>query len=101
MSGPEPPRVRRRKSLARNELSYFSQLWYPGCVRKHGGHNMWTETTRRQYRREDLRYASDMTDAEWALIEPHMPRQKPLGRPRIVPLRGIVDALLYILRTAC
>jgi putative transposase len=31
---------------------------------------MWTETTRRQYRREELRYASDMTDAEWALIEP-------------------------------
>src|SRR6266849_10435549 len=62
---------------------------------------MWTETARRQYRREDLRYASDMTDAEWALISPHLPGQKPLGRPRIVPLRGIVDALLYILRTAC
>ena len=28
----------------------------------------WTETTRRQYRRDALRYASDMTDAEWALI---------------------------------
>ena len=62
---------------------------------------MWTETTREQYRREDLRYASDMTDAEWALIEPHMPTRKVLGRPRIVPLRGVVDALLYILRTAC
>jgi Putative transposase of IS4/5 family (DUF4096) len=54
-----------------------------------------------QYRREDLRYASDMTDAEWALIEPHMPEQKALGRPRIVRLRGVVDALLYVLRTAC
>lgn len=62
---------------------------------------MWTETTRRQYRREDLRYASDMTDAEWALIEPHMPTQKVLGRPRKVQLRGVVEALLYILRTAC
>ena len=62
---------------------------------------MWTETTRAQYRREDLRYASDMTDTEWALIEPHMPAPKGLGRPRIVPLRGVVDALLYILRTAC
>ena len=62
---------------------------------------MWTETAREQYRREDLRYASDMTDAEWALIEPHMPGQKALGRPRIVRLRGVVDALLYILRTAC
>ena len=45
---------------------------------------MWTETTRRQYRREDLRYASDMTDPEWALIEPHLPAAKPLGRPRCV-----------------
>jgi transposase len=62
---------------------------------------MWTETTREQYRRQGLRYASDMTDAEWALIEPHMPAAKALGRPRIVPLRGVVDALLYILRTAC
>jgi transposase len=61
---------------------------------------MWTETTRRQYRREDLRYASDMTDAEWALIEPHMPAAKPLGRPRQVPLRAVVEALLYLLRTA-
>ena len=62
---------------------------------------MWTETTREQYRREGLRYASDLTDTEWALIEPHMPAPKALGRPRIVPLRGVVDALLYILRTAC
>ena len=59
------------------------------------------ETAHKQYRREDLRYASDMTDAEWALIEPHMPAQKALGRPRIIALRGVVDALLYILRTAC
>ena len=61
---------------------------------------MWTETTRRQYRREDLRYASDMTDPEWALIEPHLPAAKPLGRPRCVPLRAVVEALLYLLRTA-
>jgi putative transposase len=61
---------------------------------------MWTETTRRQYRREDLRYASDMTDAEWALIEPPMPAAKPLGRPRQVPWRGVVEALLDLVRTA-
>ena len=42
-----------------------------------------------------------MTDAEWALIEPHMPAQKALGRPRIIPLRSVVNALLFILRTAC
>jgi transposase len=61
---------------------------------------MWTETTRRQYRREDLRYASEMTDAEWALIEPLLPAAKRLGRPRCVPLRAVVEALLYLLPTA-
>ena len=33
----------------------------------------WTEITREQYRRDGLRYASDMTDAEWKMIEPLMP----------------------------
>ena len=42
----------------------------------------WTEITRRQYRRDGLRYASDMTDEEWQLIAPHLPPAKPLGRPR-------------------
>lgn len=62
---------------------------------------MWTETTREQYRRDGLRYASDMTDAEGAMVEPFMPAVKRLGRPRKVDLRGVVEGLLYILRTAC
>jgi putative transposase len=41
-----------------------------------------------------------MTDAEWALIEPHLPAPQRLGRPRCVPLRAVVEALLYLLRTA-
>jgi len=41
-----------------------------------------------------------MTDEEWALIEPHLPGAKRLGRPRRVPLRSVVEALLYLLRTA-
>ena len=41
-----------------------------------------------------------MTDAEWALIEPHLPAAKRLGRPRRVVLRAVVEALLYLLRTA-
>jgi transposase len=62
---------------------------------------MWTETTRRKYEREGQRYASDVTDAEWALIEPHMPAAKPLGRPRDTELRAVLDAILYIARTGC
>ncbi len=41
-----------------------------------------------------------MTDAEWALIEPHLPAAKRLGRPRCVAPRAVVEALLYLLRTA-
>ena len=62
---------------------------------------MWTEITRRKYQREGQRYASDVTDAEWALIEPLMPAAKPLGRPREIGLRAVLDAILYIARTGC
>jgi transposase len=62
---------------------------------------MWTEITRRKYEREGQRYASDVTDAEWALIEPLMPAAKPLGRPREIGLRAVLDAILYIARTGC
>jgi transposase len=62
---------------------------------------MWSEITRRKYEREGPRYASDVTDAEWALIEPHMPAAKPLGRPREIELPAVLDAILYIARTGC
>jgi putative transposase len=62
---------------------------------------MWTEITRRKYEREGRRYASDLTDAEWALIEPPMPAAKRLGRPRETELRAVLDAILYIARTGC
>ena len=42
----------------------------------------WTKITRRKYRRDGLRYASDLTDAEWALIEPLLLPTSRLGRPR-------------------
>ena len=61
----------------------------------------WTETTRPQYERDCSRYASDMTDAEWALIAPHLPPAKDLGRPRTTDLREVVNALLYMASTGC
>jgi putative transposase len=45
-------------------------------------------------------YPSDVTDAQWALIEPHIPVY-PGGRPRKTDLRDVVDAILYVLRTGC
>ena len=61
----------------------------------------WTETTRREYARRGRRYASDMTDGEWALIAPFMPARKATGRPRTTDLRDVVDALLYTATTGC
>ena len=61
----------------------------------------WTEIARQRYCRAGLRYASDPTDAEWALIEPFMPTPLPRGRPRTVPLRMIVEAIFYMLATGC
>lgn len=45
-------------------------------------------------------YPSDVTDGQWALIEPHIPVY-PGGRPRKTPLRAVTDAILYVLRTGC
>jgi len=61
----------------------------------------WTEATRGQYRRSGLRYASDLTDAEWALIARRMPARCRRGRPRTVELRRVVEAVLFILSTGC
>ena len=61
----------------------------------------WTEITRAQYRRDGLRFASDMTDAEWALIARRLPPRRRLGRPRKTDLRKVVEAMLYILATGC
>ncbi len=61
----------------------------------------WTEITRRKYRRDGLRYASDTTDAEWAVIEPHMPSPAICGRPRGAILREVVNAIFYIAQTGC
>jgi len=55
---------------------------------------MRTEITRAKYERKEQRYASDVTDGEWALIEPQLPGKRPLGRPREVELRALFNALL-------
>ena len=62
---------------------------------------MWTPTTREQHNRKALRYQTDLTDAEWAVIEPHLPPACHLGRPRAWPLCEIVNAIFYVMRAGC
>ena len=59
----------------------------------------WTEITRLQCRQKGLRYVSDMTNNEWALIVPFMAKPNRLGRPRKTQLRAVVSALLYMAST--
>jgi transposase len=46
-------------------------------------------------------YPSDLTDAQWAIIEPLLPPPRRGGRPEKHPRRAIVDAILYVVRTGC
>lgn len=60
----------------------------------------WTETTRAQYRRCGIGYASDLTDAEWAVIAAVLPWPR-LGRPVSHPRRTMLNAILYLLWSGC
>jgi transposase len=62
---------------------------------------MWTTENRARYDRSRLRYPSDLTDEEWALIAPLIPPAKRGGNKRTVDLRALVDGLMYILSTGC
>jgi putative transposase len=59
---------------------------------------MWTATTRAQHTREGLRFASDLTDAEWEVLAPLLPARPGIGRPPEWPMREIVNAIFYVLR---
>jgi transposase len=62
---------------------------------------MWTDEHRATYKRPGGRYPSDLTDAEWARLEPLIPPAKPGGRPRGTNMREAMNAILYLLRTGC
>ena len=46
-------------------------------------------------------YQSDLSDAEWSCLECYLPAPKANGRPRIYPLREILDAIFYIVPSGC
>jgi transposase len=62
---------------------------------------MWTAENRGRYDRGELRYPCDLTDEEWALVEPLIPPAKPGGNRRRVNVREVVNAIMYILTTGC
>lgn len=56
----------------------------------------WTVTARSEHNRDALRFPSDLTDREWALIAPLIPPSRRGGRPRRTDMRDVVEAILYI-----
>ena len=61
----------------------------------------WTETARRKYQRDCPRYAIDLTDREWALIEPFIPPPRRFSRPRKTDLREVVNTVLNMASAGC
>jgi transposase len=59
------------------------------------GAKMWTAKNRARYERKGLRYESDLTDEEFALIEPFLPPERSVSR------RSLVNGILYVLTTGC
>ena len=62
---------------------------------------MWTPEHRRAAARDGLRYPSDLTDAEWALVEPMIPPARHGGRKRSINVREMLNAIFYVLWTGC
>jgi hypothetical protein len=56
---------------------------------------MWTNENRARYDRSKVRYPSDLTDAEWAIIAPLIPPAKRGGNKRTVVEREIVNGLTH------
>jgi putative transposase len=46
-------------------------------------------------------YPSDLSDKEWAILEPLVPPAKPGGRPRTANMREVLNAIIYVLKTGC
>src|SRR5262252_6127607 len=62
---------------------------------------MWTNENRPKYNRDHLRYPSDLTDDEWAHVEPLIPPAKPGGGKRRTEMRAVMNGVMYILSTGC
>jgi len=60
----------------------------------------WNEADRERYNIVRERYTSDLSDEEYALIEPLLPQPKRRGR-KPTPARTILNAIFYLARCAC
>ncbi len=57
---------------------------------------MWTAEHRNRCRRESGGFPSNLSNAEWAVLEPLIPAARPGGRPRKTDMRSAMNAILYL-----
>ena len=62
---------------------------------------MWTAETRVEHDRDNLRYPSDLTDAEWQILAPLLPPPAGTGRHGSWPMREVMNAIFFVLRGGC
>ena len=62
---------------------------------------VWKPDTRKDYARNRTKYASTMTDHEWAHIAPYLPAKSRRGRPRKTCLRAVMNGIFYLLQSGC
>jgi transposase len=62
---------------------------------------MWKPEHRLAADRSSLRYPSDLTDAEWAIVAPMIPPGRHGGRRRSVNVREVLNGIFYVLWTGC
>ena len=60
-----------------------------------------TATAHIEYNRDRLRFPSDLTNREWALLAPMVPAARHGGRPRTTDMRDVVEAILYVASSGC
>jgi len=62
---------------------------------------MWTPETRARHNRDHLRYGSDLSDDEWQVLAPLLPPPANTGRRWVWPMREMLNAIFYVLRSGC
>src|ERR1700688_1845225 len=62
---------------------------------------MWTPETRARHDRDHLRYGSDLSDEEWQILASLLPPPAKTGRRWVWPMREMLNAISYVLRSGC
>ena len=91
-------------SVAERGIESVCEKWYNVRVQVVPGSSPQTEETPTQTRKFPMNrkpYPSDLTDAEWSILEPLIPPAKPGGHPRTTNMRAVVNAIFYLVHNGC